>query len=131
MAKNLFKKENLLDLAMNVGIGGAANVAFDSVVTNIEAFATLSDTTKNAIKFGIGIVGSSMVSDKYVRAAMNGFATVGASELISGLINDDNQATAGLPAGMIGRRPRYVPARQALAHSMRKQQIRGVQSLME
>lgn len=129
MAKNLFKKENLIDLALNVGIGGAANVAFDSIVTNIEYFNTLSDTTKNAIKFGIGVVGSSMVSDKYVRAAMNGFATVGASQLISGLINDDNAGTAGLPSGMVGR-PRYVPARRALAQSMSRQRIRGVKDMI-
>lgn len=130
MAKNLFKKENLIDLALNVGIGGAANVAFDSIVTNIEYFNTLSDTTKNAIKFGIGVVGSSMVSDKYVRAAMNGFATVGASQLISGLINDDNAGTAGLPSGMVGRRPTYVPARRALAQSMSRQRIRGVKDMI-
>lgn len=132
MAKNLFKTQNIIDTAVNVAIGGGANAAIDYAFANVDMLAEYQGDTKNLIKFGLGVIGSSMVSNKYLKAAMDGVATVGISNYINDMMQSaGNEATAGLPAGMIGRRPRYVPARQALANRMKKQQIRGVQSLME
>lgn len=131
MAKNLFNTKNLIDGMINIGVGGAANVAIDKIIDSIEMETPLEADTINLGKFVLGVVGSSMVSNKIVKAAMDGVATVGISNYVSTMLADTGTTTtAGLPNGMIGR-PRYVPARKALAHSMRTQQIRGVQSLME
>lgn len=94
-----------MDTVVNVGIGGAANVAFDSIVSSFDAFAALDATTKNAIKIGLGAIAGSMVSNKYVRAAADGVATVGVSNLVASYIGGSSDAanTAGLPAGTIGR----------------------------
>lgn len=102
--KNPFKKSSIMDTVINVGIGGAANVAFDSVVASFETFAALDATTKNAIKIGLGALAGSMVNNKYVRAAADGIATVGVSNLVAGYIgNSDAAPAAGLPSGTIGR----------------------------
>lgn len=132
MAKNLFKTQNIVDTAVNVVIGGGANAAIDYAFSSVDMLAEYQGDTKNLIKFGFGVVCSSMVSNKYIKAAMDGIATVGISNYINDMMQSTGtETTAGLPAGMIGRRPRYVPARQALARSMRKQGIRGPQGLME
>lgn len=103
--KNPFKKSSIMDTVVNVGIGGAANVAFDSVVASFETFAALDATTKNAIKIGLGALAGSMVNNKYVRAAADGIATVGVSNLVAGYIggSTSTENTAGLPSGTIGR----------------------------
>lgn len=129
MAKNLFNTKNIIDGMINVGVGGAANVAVDYVINSIEMETPIEADTLNLGKFILGVVGSSMVGNKVVKAAFDGVATVGISNYVSTLVND-TQTTAGLPAGMIGR-PMYIPARKNLAKSMRKQRIRGVQDLME
>ena len=92
-----------MDTVVNVGIGGAANVAFDSVVSSFDAFAALDATTKNAIKIGLGAIAGSMVSNKYVRAAADGVATVGVSNLVASYIGGSAEPASGLPAGTIGR----------------------------
>lgn len=94
--KNPFKKSSITDTLMNVGLGGAANVGFDYLykLTGLD----LGETTKNAIKIAVGAVGGSMVSSKPLRAAADGIAVVGVSNLISGLIDGDDE-TGGSNAG--------------------------------
>ena len=106
--KNPFKKSSIMDTVVNVGIGGAANVAFDSIVASFQAFNILDATTKNAIKIGAGALVGSMINNKYVRAAADGIATVGVSNLVASYIggsSDSGNATGptGLPSGTIGR----------------------------
>lgn len=104
--KNPFKKQSIIDTLVNVGVGGAANVAFDYAAANIDALASLTDTTKNAIKIGIGVLGGTMVRNKYVRAAVDGIATVGVSNLVASYIDTPaeeggEKTPAGLPHGTI------------------------------
>ena len=106
MAKNPFKKQSIMDTVVNVGIGGAANVAIDYVVSQVEAIQSLGDTTINALKIAAGAVVGSMVSSKMARAAADGVATVGVSNLIAGLMADSATPSSGagaLPYGTIGR----------------------------
>ena len=113
MAKNPFKKKSLTDTLVNVGIGGAANVAIDAawdalgVDSYIPAMESISPSTiKHAIKIIGGAVVGGMVSNKYARAAADGVATVGVSNLIDELWNPgttgDQKPTKGLPGGTIG-----------------------------
>ena len=109
MAKNPFKKQSIIDTMINVGVGGAANVAIDYVVDQVEAIKALGDTTINAAKIVLGSVVGSMVSNKILRAATDGIATVGVSNLVKGLITGEEtatqvtDATSGLPYGTVGR----------------------------
>ena len=103
--KNPFKKQSIIDTVVNVGIGGAANVAIDYVVDQVDAIKSLGDTTINALKIAAGAVVGSMVSDKFARAAADGVATVGVSNLIAGLMKDEStETTSGLPYGTISGR---------------------------
>lgn len=113
MAKNPFKKQSIVDTVVNVGIGGAANVAIDYVVSQVEAIQSLGDTTINAAKIALGAVAGSMVSNKMLRAACDGIATVGVSNLVKGLMDGDTtskEGTNGLPYGTIGR---VIPGNRA------------------
>lgn len=108
--KNPFKKSSIIDTVVNVGVGGAANVAMDYAIASVDALAKLGDTTKNVVKIALGAVAGSMISNKYARAAFDGIATVGAANLVSGYINgtDDetgggSEGTTGLPFGTIGK----------------------------
>jgi len=111
--KNPFKKSSIIDTVTNVAIGGAANVAMDYALNTIGEVAGVdltSGTTKHAVKIAAGAIAGSMISNKYARAAFDGIATVGAANLIDGLVNGETTtttttATSGLPYGMIGRRP--------------------------
>ena len=111
MKKNPFKKQSIIDTAINVGIGGAANVAIDYVVDSVDALKSMDATTINAIKIGVGVLGGTMTTNKMVRAAVDGIAVVGVSNLVQGLISDSTvtgtsglpYGTIGLPAGTIGR----------------------------
>lgn len=105
MAKNPFKKQSIIDTVVNVGIGGAANVAIDAVVGQFEAIQSLGDTTINALKIAAGAIVGSMVTDKFARAAADGVATVGVSNLIAGIMADEPSPapSSGLPYGTIGR----------------------------
>lgn len=103
MAKNPFKKQSIIDTVVNVGIGGAANVAIDYVVSQVDAIQSLGDTTINAGKIALGALVGSMVSNKMLRAAADGVATVGVSNLIAGLMSDtENKPASGLPYGIVG-----------------------------
>lgn len=126
MAKNPFKKQSIIDTVVNVGIGGAANVAIDYVVSQVEAIQSLGETTINAGKIALGAVVGSMVSNKMLRAAADGVATVGVSNLISGLMAGEATSglpygTVGLPHGTIGRR--MVPGNSAYR---RKGRVGGI-----
>lgn len=109
--KNPFKKSSIVNTVVNVGIGGAANVAMDYVYANVDALASLGENTKNAIKIAAGAIAGSMVSNQYARAAADGIATVGAANLIASYITPetadttaaDAAAASGLPSGTIGR----------------------------
>lgn len=119
MAKNPFKKQSIVDTVVNVGIGGAANVAIDYVVSQVEAIQSLGDTTINAAKIALGAVAGSMVSNKMLRAACDGIATVGVSNLVKGLMDGDTTSkedVKGLPYGTIGR---VIPGNRAYRRARR------------
>ena len=101
--KNPFKKSSITDTLINVGVGGAANAAMDYAVANVEALASLGETTVNLIKIGVGALGGSMVSSKVARAGFDGLATVGASDLIKSYITpaEEQKQIPGVP--FIGR----------------------------
>lgn len=125
MKKNPFKKQSIIDTVMNVGIGGAANVAMDYAVENIDALKTMEANTINAGKIALGALIGSMVSNKYLRAAADGIATVGVSTLIkdSMIASEGNQgAPAGLPYGTIGK------LRRAGNAAFRRHHVSGVAS---
>lgn len=95
--KNPFKKSAITDTLVAVGVGGAANAAMDYAVANISALASVADYS-NYIKLGVGVLGGTMVSGKVARAAFDGLATVGASDIIKGLIAGETPApTEGVP----------------------------------
>lgn len=104
MAKNPFKKKGITDTLINVGIGGAANVAMDYVVSSVESLSSLGPKTINAIKIGVGVLGGTMTTNKMVRAAVDGIATVGVSNLVASLMDGttSTSGTNGIPNGTIG-----------------------------
>ena len=114
MAKNPFKKESLKNTLVNVGVGGAANVAVDAawdalgIDSYIPAMENVSPSVvKHVIKIIGGAVVGGMVRDKFARAAADGVATVGVSNLIDELWNPgttggEQKPVPGLPSGTIG-----------------------------
>lgn len=116
--KNPFKKSSIADTLINVGIGGGANVAMDYIFDSVEALASIA-SYKNIIKIGVGALAGSMVTNKWARAAADGIATVGVSNLIqeymdgseepanNGGEEDATKTPGGLPNGTIGR-PMYL-----------------------
>lgn len=128
MAKNPFKTKNVVDTLINVGVGGAGNVAADYIIDSIQKDAKepWSPDTINLGKFIIGSVGSAMVSNKYAKALMDGFAVVGASNYISSLMAE-SETTSGVPAGTIGR-VRYVAPRRGAARGFVARKMSGVPS---
>lgn len=111
--KNPFKVKGITDTLVNVGIGGAANVAMDyalSSIGEVAGYDLSKGTTKNAVKIAVGALAGSMFKSKYAHAAFDGIATVGAANLIDGLVNGEaggnggsENGTSGLPEGTIGR----------------------------
>ena len=111
--KNPFKKSSIIDTVTNVAVGGAANVAMDYALNSIgevAGFNLSAGTTKHAVKIAVGALAGSMISNKYARAAFDGIATVGAANLIDGLVNGEattnaggDSSTSGLPEGTIGK----------------------------
>lgn len=117
-----------MDTVVNVGVGGAANVAIDYVVDQVDFIKELGDTTVNAAKIAIGAVAGSMVSNKILRAACDGVATVGVANLIKGLISGEESAaadepTSGLPYGTIGR---VIPGNRAYRRTSSAKRVSGV-----
>ena len=116
----LFKKQSIIDTATNVGIGGAANVAIDYAVAQIDALAKADPMYINLGKIAVGVLGGTMIKSKVARAAVDGIAVVGVSNLVKDLISDEattetTQPTTGLAKGTIGRtipgNRRYVRTR--------------------
>ena len=102
MAK-LFKKKGLTDTLLNVGVGGAANVAIDYAWNALGDTVSSLDEYKNIIKVAGGALVGTMVTGKVARAAADGVAVVGVSNLIAGLMGTSSEpATSGLPKGTIG-----------------------------
>ena len=104
--KNPFKKSNVISTAKDVALGGAGNVAYDFLYSKIDMAAGLGDVTKNAIKIGVGAIGSAMVKQSWAKSMLNGVAVVGVSNLIAhympgGEGGSDN--VEGLPEGTIGK----------------------------
>ena len=143
--KNPFKKSSITDTVVNIGIGGAGNVAFDYLwdVAGLDTTLASDDgkrdvsLIKNAIKLVGGAVAGSMVSNKYLRAMADGFGVVGASDLVSGLLNSTDltntststsTGTEGLPAGTIGRMPRY--GSRAYRRAAKSSRVAGLQDFM-
>lgn len=104
MAKK-FKKSGLTETLINVGTGGAANALVDVAVEYVAP--NTSDMYVNIGKLVGGVVlGSTMGSNKMMRAAADGVATVGAANLVKSLISDgfgSNEGTAGFKRDVIGR----------------------------
>ena len=103
----LFKKQSIIDTATNVGIGGAANVAIDYAVAQIDALAKADPMYINLGKIAVGVLGGTMIKSKVARAAVDGIAVVGVSNLVKDLIADEatteTKPTTGLAKGTIGR----------------------------
>ena len=104
--KKLFKKDSIIATAVNVGIGGVANVGIDYAWEQIEALQQY-DEYKNIGKIVLGAVVGSMASGKYarfIRAAADGVAVVGVSDLVQGYIDKTPNITtgnSGLPRGTV------------------------------
>lgn len=122
--RNPFKKQSIIDCAINVGLGGASNVAIDYAIDMVKESAgvEIEDMYVNIGKFVIGAVGSSMVTNKYLKSAMDGVAVVGVSNLVKGLMEDSGSQSgegatpaAGVPAGTVGRIVRTPNIRYARA----------------
>lgn len=106
MAKNPFKKSSILDTAINVGTGGAANAIVDVAVEYV--LPNTSDLYINAGKFVGGVVLGSMAGkNQMMRAAADGVATVGVANLIKTLVTDGfggtDEKTSGFKRDVIGR----------------------------
>ena len=123
MAKNPFKKSSIIDTVVNVGVGGAANVAIDYVVNQVDAIKSLGETTVNMLKIAAGAVVGSMVSNKIARAACDGVATVGVSNLIAGMMEEGTAGTGVLPRGTIGR---VIPGNRAYRRAAARGKVSGV-----
>lgn len=102
--KNPFNKKSLTTSLMNVGVGGAANVAIDYAWEQIDALQAY-DEYKHIIKIVGGALVGGMVSAPWARAAADGVATVGVSNLIAGYLDKapaKPEGQNGLPNGTIG-----------------------------
>lgn len=139
MAKNLFKKRSMTDTLVNVGVGGAANVAADYLLNMVQPEDDpWEPDTVNIVKLAVGVLGGTMVSNRILRAACDGIATVGVSNLVSGLMNDTAGTSDPLPdntgggtdtvsgmKGMLGARP--VPGhRNYVSLEKKKVRVSGV-----
>lgn len=135
--KNPFKKENVMDTVVSVGLGGAANVAIDAAVGayNDSATTPIDEMYVHIGKFIVGALGSSMLSNRYAKAALDGVGVVGASNLIDYLMNNNTkddkkeEPTAGIPTGTIGR---IVTPNGAYVRKLkRKSRVSGVANMVE
>lgn len=101
--KNPFKKKGLVQTMVNTLIGGAGNVAADYVIANVEALSTVEPMYVNGGKVVAGALIGAMSNNKYVHALADGMAVVGASALVSSLLDGTTETASGLPHGTIGR----------------------------
>ena len=111
MAKNPFKKDSIIDTAINVCTGGAANALVDMAVNYIftDPEKAPSAMTVNIGKFVGGVVLGSMAGkNQMLRAAVDGIATVGVSNLVSDLVangfdSESGEGTSGFKRDVMGR----------------------------
>ena len=108
--KKLFRKQNVIDTALSVGLGGVANVGVDYALAQIPQLATVDEKYVNLGKFAVGVIGSTMVSNRYVKDAMNGVAVVGISNFAKTMI-DGSASIEGVPQQTVGRVGRRMPLR--------------------
>ena len=108
MAKNPFKKSSIIDTAINVGTGGAANVIVDMAIES--ALPNTDEMYINAGKFIGGVVLGSMAGkSQMLRAAADGIATVGVANLVSDLVangfgdSGSGEGAAGFKNDVMGR----------------------------
>lgn len=135
--KNPFKKENVMDTVVSVGLGGAANVAIDAAVGayNDSATTPIDEMYVHIGKFIVGALGSSMFSNRYAKAALDGVGVVGASNLIDYLMNGTGkeekkeEPTAGIPNGTIGRI--VTPNGTYVRKLKRRSRVSGVANMVE
>ncbi len=126
MAKNPFKKDSIIDTAINVGTGGAANALVDMAVNSV--LPNTDSMYVNIGKFVGGVVLGSMAGkNQMLRAATDGIATVGVANLVSNLVADgfgssSEEGTAGFKNDVMGR----VGARHS--RLARRIKMRGVGS---
>ena len=126
--KKIFKKESAISTAINVGLGGAANVAIDLAIENIDQLAGVSEDYINGGKFVAGVLGSSLTSNRYLKAAMDGIATVGAANLAKSLMagetkkedegdgNGNGDGANGVPYGTVGK---VIPGHRAFGKAIK------------
>lgn len=122
MAKK-FKKSGLTETLINVGTGGAANALVDVAVEYVAP--NTSDMYVNIGKLVGGVVlSSTMSSNKMMRAAADGVATVGAANLVKSLISDgfggSSEGTAGFKRDVIGR---MRPGHARLARRVKRNKV--------
>lgn len=122
MAKK-FKKDSIMDTVINVGTGGAANALVDVAVEYVAP--NTSDMYVNIGKFVGGVVlGSTMGSNKMLRAAADGVAVVGCANLVKSLIADgfggSSEGTAGFKRDVIGR---MRPGHARLARRVKRNKV--------
>lgn len=107
MAKNPFKKSSIIDTAINVGTGGAANALIDVAVNSV--LPNTDPMYVNIGKFVGGVVLGSMAGkNQMLRAATDGIATVGVANLVSNLVADGfgsgaGEGAAGFKRDVMGR----------------------------
>ena len=136
MAKNPFKTKNITDALINVGIGGAANVGVDYICTRY--LSTTEQDTIDLVKGIGGAVGSTMVGNRFIKAAFDGIAVAGFSSYIRSQMADSfaeaaaeaaaekaAEGTSGVPYGTVGR-VRYIAPRAAKARAFANKNISGV-----
>lgn len=103
MAKNPFKKNSIIDTAINVGTGGAANVIVDMAIESV--LPNTDEMYINVGKFIGGVVLGSMAGkSQMLRAAADGIATVGVSNLVKTLVSSSSdEGAAGFKNTAMGR----------------------------
>lgn len=108
MAKNPFKKDSIIDTAINVGTGGAANALVDMAVNSV--LPNTDPMYVNIGKFVGGVVlGSMAPKNQMLRAATDGIATVGVANLVSDLVangfggSSSGEGAAGFKNDVMGR----------------------------
>lgn len=108
MAKNPFKKSSIIDTAINVGTGGAANALVDMAVNSV--LPNTDPMYVNIGKFVGGVVLGSMAGkNQMLRAATDGIATVGVANLVSDLVangfggSSSGEGAAGFKNDVMGR----------------------------
>lgn len=133
MKRRIFKKQNVMDTAVSVAIGGGANVAIDFALSQIPQMATVDQKYIDLGKFAVGVVGSSMIGNKYVKDAMNGVAVVGISNFAKSFMAEQTvEKQAGVPEdtiGAIGRRNRLpLRSRNKLQQLAERAKVGGTAS---